>query len=93
LLSCDIAALHQEKKLVKQQLKAFDARFFADHGRMVRVLHAHGFLPREASTCCNPVVAHSQHAPCSQPSKAEKEPIRKLYELYHTLKAKLEAKP
>jgi len=61
LLSCDIAALHQEKKLVKQQLKAFDARFFADHGRM--------------------------------PSKAEKEPIRKLYELYHTLKAKLEAKP
>ena len=32
----DVASLIHEKKMVKAQLKAFDARFFADHGRMVR---------------------------------------------------------
>ena len=80
----DVASLIHEKKMVKAQLKAFDARFFADHGRMVRPACS----PPPPIAPVDSLVCGARRAP-SQPSKSEKEPIRKLYELYHKLKGAL----
>uniref|UniRef100_A0A7R9U7W0 FAM13A-like domain-containing protein n=1 Tax=Pinguiococcus pyrenoidosus TaxID=172671 RepID=A0A7R9U7W0_9STRA len=50
--------LLKQKRIVKQQLKAFDQDFYEKHGRL--------------------------------PKKAEKEPIRKLYEVYNGIKKEME---